>query len=122
MSPRLFCLVAAAAVTVLPLSASAQRADDGYRAVDFRRWATPRDGLPIDAMLARLGEVGGAEGFNLVLIIAAGRVRADQTMTLGIVRRLACFQIALVAAGDRSGDLSMRMQGVAPNWAEVVVT
>ncbi len=104
------------------ISASGWLGSDGYRAVDFRRWATPRDGLPIDAMLARLGEVGGSEGFNLVLIIAGGRVRADQTMTLGIVRRLPCFQIALVAAGERAGDLSMRMQGVAPNWAEVVAS
>lgn len=102
------------------ISASGWLGSDGYRAVDFRRWATPRDGLPIDAMLSRLGEVGGTEGFNLVLIISTGRVRADQSRTLGIVRRLPCFQIALVSAGERSNDLSMRMQGVAPNWAEVV--
>ena len=83
------------------------------------RWYGDTGGLAIDRMLERVTEVSADAGFNLVLIVSTGRVRADQTSTVGAMRRLQAYQVASVQPSEGSGDLALRMQGVAPNWVTI---
>lgn len=90
-----------------------------YPHVDTSRWDESAEGLPIDRLLAAVSREGGADGFNLVLILGSGRVRPDQTATIGHLRQLRTYQVALVHPADPVGDLSLRLNGTAPNWVEV---
>jgi tetratricopeptide (TPR) repeat protein len=83
------------------------------------RWQGDTGGLAIDRMLERATEVAADTGFNLVLIVSTGRVRADQTGTVGAMRRLPAYQVASVQRAEGSGDLGLRLQGVAPNWVTI---
>lgn len=90
-----------------------------YPHVDTGKWDESVDGLPIDRLLAAVSREGGADGFNLVLILGTGRVRSDQTATIGHLRQLRTYQIAMVHPPNPVGDLSLRLNGTAPNWVEI---
>lgn len=82
-------------------------------------WRASSGGIAIDRMLEAAALAVGADGFNLVLIVGTGMVRPDQTGTVGFMRRLPCYQVALIAPAHASNDLSLRLQSIAPNWTVV---
>ena len=88
---------------------------------DFNQWGVTQASLPIDSMIATLVEAGGPEGFNLVVILSAGRVRNDQNQTAQILGRLPCHQVVLLRPQYHYADLGLRMQPIAPNWVEVAL-
>jgi tetratricopeptide (TPR) repeat protein len=87
--------------------------------VTFAGWGTPADGLPIDDALQALRDAGGDDGFNVILVAGSGRVRADQNDTVRHLRRLPCFQLVMLRPQHAAPDLSLRLQGIAPNWVEI---
>jgi tetratricopeptide (TPR) repeat protein len=94
---------------------------DNYPEFVPGRWDDQMGGAAIDSLLDAARMAAGDDGFNLVVIVSSGRVRADQTQTVGLLRRLPAHQIVHVAPTDRASDLAVRMQGIAPNWQEIIV-
>lgn len=90
-----------------------------YPAVDVLRWPQVSEPLPIDELLAALLRDAPGEAFNLVLIVASGRVRSTQNATVRLARQFPAFQFAMVSPAGAGNDLSLRFQGIAPNWVEI---
>ena len=82
-------------------------------------WRAASGGIAIDRMLESASRAVGEDGFNLVLIVGTGLVRHDQTETVGLMRRLPCYQVVEVSQPNASKDLALRLQAIAPNWFSI---
>lgn len=99
--------------------------DEGWLGKDYHgphhdQWSAECEGLVLDRMLEAAQLAVGSDGFNLVLIVAGGRIRADQTHTLSFARHVPTYQYAVVTTPSHDTDLHDRLAGHVPNLVTVV--
>ncbi len=88
---------------------------------DTSNWGPGAVAFPIDQMLDAIIERGGRDGYNLVLILATGRVSGDQASTLRRIKELRTHQMIFLRPQRHFADLGLRMQTIAPHWFEITL-
>jgi hypothetical protein len=92
---------------------------EGYKEPDYGRWSPESLGIPVDRMLEAAQLAVGSDGFNLVLIVSTGKVRADQSSTTQFARTLATYQVTLLLPAEPTGDLEQKLDGSVPNFVVI---
>ena len=92
---------------------------NGYDEPDYGRWSPEPVGIPIDCLLEAAQLAVGSDGFNLVVIVSTGQVRADQTATEQFARALATYQVVVVQPHEPAGDLADRLRDCVPNFVAI---
>jgi len=95
--------------------------DPSYPEIVTDDWTNAIDGIPIDFVLTDIARAAGKTGFDLLILLATGRVRPDQTATLQAVRSVPCPMYVMLAPAGRAADLGTRLNGIAAGWTEISI-